>query len=881
MKKIFRILYPYILPITLISFLLFSFKVIKLEYQFSFQSHQVYQNNFSWQKQIFFSEIKKFKNKIFEKKNQTNFSKVNIFVSEQNSRKLLSNLPASTKNWVKAYISYPDKKINLQEISLRFRGDNPINWLMQKKQLRIKTKKNELINGYRHFNYNIFNADEYLPYLISEKIGLINQKYNLVELYINGESHGLYMEQEKIDESFLRKNKLMPTNIYKGENNVTETYFGLNRNLFNNPNIWSKLAVFNQVDPSSTKDLARFLRLLKSNTHRSDPTINDYIDLEYFSKFEAFLTIINNVHHDFYHNMRLILDPWSGNITQLIIDPILGSTNHGLDFSSNDLGTFLNKNINFIHEKYKWIYYFYFEDDITNQVKSYIEKIKKDLSIVQKKEPYNVRAQDHTRRMEEGFLELNNNKKKFLSIFNSNPKSSWNKNINNFDIVINDYTPLYNLKIKFQRELSPKWVGIDINYDNIISQNEPKFLIDENLKEVKIPLIFYSNRFKINNNISTSFQNYPINHSKTYFRLIADNKALPIQIESKNFFNKNSFSIKEKKINNAVKTNNSNKIIFLDENKAKKKISLSGKVIINKNLIFNDEVEIKPGTIFLIKPNKHIIFKQRVISEGTTEQPIMFKKYDKEDLPWGSVAILGKKTMGSRFNNVIFDGGSGGQFNQYRFTSMFSIHNTKNIKILNSKFLSNELFDDTMHIIYSSDIFLENIEVNDAHGDAIDIDISNKIFIKNVKIKDSKNDGIDFMETDAVIENLEVTNSKDKGISIGENSKIIIKNSILKSNKIGAAIKDKSKGKFYKVKFYDNDIQLVGYAKNWRYGSGGNIQIYDSTIKAEENKFVTSRDPEDFKKKKDKNLNQNSEINIFNSKIVGNKTIIGKNFSFN
>ena len=80
MKKIFKILYPYVLPISLVVFLLFSFNVIKLEYQFAFQSHQVYQNNFSWQKQIFFSEIKKFKNKIYEKKNQANFSKVSIFV---------------------------------------------------------------------------------------------------------------------------------------------------------------------------------------------------------------------------------------------------------------------------------------------------------------------------------------------------------------------------------------------------------------------------------------------------------------------------------------------------------------------------------------------------------------------------------------------------------------------------------------------------------------------------------------------------------------------------------------------------------------------------------------------------------------------------------
>ena len=82
----------------------------------------------------FFSEIQRFKNKILSRKYQTNLPKLNIFVSEQNSRKLLSNLPASTKNWVNANINYPRKKINLQEIRLRYRGDNPINWLSEKKR---------------------------------------------------------------------------------------------------------------------------------------------------------------------------------------------------------------------------------------------------------------------------------------------------------------------------------------------------------------------------------------------------------------------------------------------------------------------------------------------------------------------------------------------------------------------------------------------------------------------------------------------------------------------------------------------------------------------------------------------------------------------------
>ena len=38
----------------------------------------------------------------------------------------------------------------------------------------------------------------------------------------------------------------------------------------------------------------------------------------------------NNYHHDYFHNMRLIIDPWKGKITQLIADPIINSlaTNH-------------------------------------------------------------------------------------------------------------------------------------------------------------------------------------------------------------------------------------------------------------------------------------------------------------------------------------------------------------------------------------------------------------------------------------------------------------------------------------------------------------------------------------------------------------------------
>ena len=94
----------------------------------------------------------------------------------------------------------------------------------------------------------------------------------------------------------------------------------------------------------------------------------------------------------------------------------------------------------------------------------------------------------------------------------------------------------------------PEWVGVDVNYNNIIEENEPKFFVDKEINNLKYLLIFYSNRFKQNNNLSTKFHNYKINHSNTYFRMIANNGAVPTQIESLNFLVKKIFCYKRKNL---------------------------------------------------------------------------------------------------------------------------------------------------------------------------------------------------------------------------------------------------------------------------------------------------------------------------------------------
>ena len=73
-------------------------------------------------------------------------------------------------------------------------------------------------------------------------------------------------------------------------------------------------------------------------------------------------------------------------------------------------------------------------------------------------------------------------------------------------------------------------------------------------------------------------------------------------------------------------------------------IEFSNEVYIKGNYIVDSPVKIYPGTKFLMEKDSHIIFKNKVVDEGSIEKPIVFKKINDSSRPWGTVALLGKKT---------------------------------------------------------------------------------------------------------------------------------------------------------------------------------------------------------------------------------------------
>ena len=848
MKKLYKVVFFWSLPFVTLIFFLFFLNIIKKDFIYAHFLKTTYKAPYNWFYDFTIIPFKKFYIDLTNDKEEY-FPQIKLYVKESNINYLLSDLPNSTKVWQKAKIIHDHISGELRDSNFRFRGDNPENWLFEKKSIRVKFKKKDMNGRQRYYDYLPFEERLLTSYRIALGAKIFSPKIRLVEVFINEENKGLYLEVENLNENFLRRNKIMPVNFYKGENYNQEIRLGLDNNLFNNSGLWSKESFLNLKDKKDKKDLSFFLKALRDskNNSKSLNSFLSYIDDEYFARYLAYLIIAQDNHHTNFHNNRIILDPWKGQIFPVITDPESALLDENLvpnfENSSNDLISTLNQSSFHINLKYKYLYNFLYKDKLLDIEIENLKREKKNIIKTLKRDPkVYLNLVDDISEKKLGSLvnkiveKLEKRKNILISNFNKDPEATWKKRKNKFTINVSGQLPVTNINL-FYKKKTPDWVYIDENYNNKYDTNEIKYFREKN--NISIDANLYANR--INRSKSLNFTSNTILNSKTKFDFISENGSAPFKIEAENKYTKKTIVLINSK-KEGTQTTFLNKVIH-EKNLINKKTAdikiLSGKIIVKKNLVFDYPIKIDPGTIFLLHNKANIIFRNKVSAIGTEEQKIQFIQAEDKKKPWGSVVLLGKKTSQSNFSHVEFKGGSGGLFNQYIFTSMLSVHNTSNIKINNISFYKNYLFDDMLHVVYTNNIELKNLYFENAFGDALDVDISKKVFISDSEFYNSANDAIDLMESDVIINNVSIKKSKDKGISIGESSDVRIFKSQLEDNNIAVAIKDNSQANIEKTNFTNNKIHLSAYKKNLQYGSGGKAIIKKSNFKSDINKFLS------------------------------------------
>ena len=845
--------------------------VLSNNYHYSFKTYGVNPLPFDWINYNVQLNLRKLIRFVSDDK-EIGLPQVQLYISESSQNSLLEDIPISTKEWKKGFIL--DEHNKLKKIKVRHKGDNPFNWMLDKKSWRIKTSKKELFELTRYLDYHVPQYNmllrEYSPSGIAEKMGILSPKTRLVELFINDKSFGIYVESERLNEGFLRRNGIMPVNLYKGEQIFNDRYIGLPNDLFNNASLWTKQAYFNKNSREDDSDLKELLVLIrKAETDKlSYRSLIKKVDLDMWSTFEAWQILTQSYQVDKNHNTRIVLDPWSGLVHPIVQDPQIsddffdvltkeGDSNgfslegaHTLLLGRHSIFSLLNRNSKYIDKKYDKLFFHTVNSPVLSQESEHIQDLGGSLDISYKRDVGHLARLHLDSRFYKsksiidgsqylysagGMKEARNNFVDSLLLFqdyiigrlNAKPESEWMDVEDGFVIKVDGEIPISDIVVSFE-ELSPDWIAIDLNQNGIVDSNEAKVFSDGDAGVFTVPVRLYANRIKVSTNSAKHFAS--IVTAKTGFRFITSDYAKVQSISVNNPFTHELFLVNKKDSDYVLPSEYNTPIFhsdFLDLQKTER--VFSGIVNIDDDLQIDQPVKILPGTRIRLAPGASLIFQNRVIAQGTKEEPIHFERSNIDEA-WGVVALQGPNTSGSIFNNINISGGSGSELNGIYYTAMFSLHNTSNILIKNSRLSMNTKYDDMFHVVYGDNITLNNVSFTDSIFDAIDIDMSKGIVLKKIKIVNAGNDAIDFMETEALVDQANLYKSGDKGISAGENSNILIYNSLLRGNAVGIASKDGSNVQVLYSDLDSNKVQMSLYKKNWRYNDGGYAQVSHTRI---------------------------------------------------
>jgi len=764
-----------------------------------------------------------------------------LYVPKTKIKQLESHMPQSGYENVRGAMFVDGKLI---KVKYRYRGDSVYRWAWYKKSLRVKTNKKNLYGRMRTFNLLAARSDEqinnYLSYQLADMMGLVAPRTELARVYLNDKDQGVHFQVEQIDEVFLRSRGLMPGDIYRGEIIGKDEFIGGDiGSLFNTVAGWDKVTINNHYDDNSLAPLERLIELLQSPDDRlAQESLSKLLDMDAWGTYSAFEALTQSKHADEVHNWRLFYDPWRQKFIPIVWDTMgwydtVRSKKIRPVYIANSLMGALFRNGDFMRSRHRALSKFFIEEtdqrflELLDNTISTMELENKTDPYLRPPSPYKVElAMQELRKQIHatfGLLDSRNLK-------NDKPiKYSFDESA--LTVKINSRFPVDYLAFTFDRPvgseqkvlvktIGPGRESFDITRHSSITGN------NVTIETTLLPNYIVESMQSTNGKSGwSSFQAQP-----TVIKIkFPELESMANIVELKAMSSKRALRVE--RVEKIATKGYDTLYRPIAEKPAPSIVRWSGEINITENIEINEELHIDAGTTVRLAPGSSVVVFGKVSAEGSAESPIRFLPIVDVGLPWGTFSIQGRGADGSRFSHCEFSGGSGIKAELYEYSALFSVHDVRDVKVSDCKFLDNAIVDDMVHTVYS-DIVFERVEFANAVSDALDLDNS-VVTIRDSLFRNSGNDGIDLMTTTATVINTQIINNGDKGISVGEASELIAINNLINDNKVGVQSKDRSVALLFNNTLRNNKMALHAYRKNWQYGTGGQIFASKSVIEGE------------------------------------------------
>lgn len=664
--------------------------------------------------------------------------------------------------------------------------------------LRLKHKKEgPYLNHARDFKlitaYDDADITTIILNGIAENLGLIAPKRKFITLRVNGNDLGLYQFEEHHSKEWFEKNFGL-TNY-----TILKSVDDWDRKELDAHNSNSDLWVHNKEIKSSsaTPEVALgALEILMQAIRKEDiATVKRLIDINYFAKFVALYSIINNNHPITGDNLKYIFNHTNRKFKVLFrvedyifpLDKSVEKFSHSWlhnpeDYSgskTHNLFVLLMKDPDFISMKNKEINNIVNE---SNEINALARKIYEEnynpLSYNSNSIPRHRMQYDKNNffRVLEGNIKIADQYINYEKVFFSVERNNDSQKLS----ILNDsYQDLLIKNISFNEDASRDNIGIVANLNEINIKINQSSLNDKFKQKIEPQEILIESTSDISNiDIQNLTTGKTVSQNNIYINYLSPLKLLTY----------------EESIDTIIA--NGLKYIIDDKNNILVK---AGDYQIKSNLIFPEGsgVVFESGIKLRIDKETSVLIQGSFIAKGKVNEPITISRLSEND-PFGTFAVIGihqPAKVDLSFLNL--SGGSSGIVQGIQFLGQLSIHNA-DVSFFNVS--SSESVSDDGVNIRDSIINISQSNFFNNQFDQVDLDFCDGIvkqsyFSSGKKIKSGElvnGDGLDLSGSNIVLDSNTFESLGDKGLSVGEASRVILDKNVFLRNLNAIAVKDES-----------------------------------------------------------------------------------------
>lgn len=269
-----------------------------------------------------------------------------------------------------------------------------------------------------------------------------------------------------------------------------------------------------------------------------------------------------------------------------------------------------------------------------------------------------------------------------------------------------------------------------------------------------------------------------------------------------------------------------------------------GVVEVDSTRVFeaHQSVDVLPGTRFKMRAKASLIFLGPVHFAGTQADPIIIER--KDNGFWGSVALQGPATSGSKLSYVHASGGSTAHRRLVTYPAMISVHDTRDIGFDHCSFGENTGSGDVVHIAYVNDLSVTDSQIRDASQDGWDLEFT-KGRLERVRVINAGDDAIDLMATKVAIVDSVLLGAKGNAVSAGEETRAKVQTSLLADAKVGVLAKNASRVELAGTVLFRNGTGVRIYERTVRYGGDSEVTA-DSSFAILTDKKIVKRDDKKY-----------------------------------